>query len=137
MITTINRILYTFEDEYIFKLHYTLHFNATFLSNVLSFICTRQEKNSTARSQTRISYQEPSNVKNKLLTLKSTLINEEGKRKDEIDDNEYNQEEEGYLNQTPILEDLSAPSIKTSIEDNKISSKIMYPYFPENNGITK
>lgn len=69
--------------------------------------------------------------------MKSTLINEEGKRKDEIDDNEYNQEEEGYLNQTPILEDLSAPSIKTSIEDNKISSKIMYPYFPENNGITK
>lgn len=69
--------------------------------------------------------------------MKSTLINRERKGKDEIDDNENNHEEEEYLNQTQILEDLSTSSIKTSIEDNKISSKIMYPYFPENNGIMK
>lgn len=69
--------------------------------------------------------------------MKSTLINGERKGKDEIDDNENNHEEEEYLNQTQILEDLSTSSIETSIEDNKISSKIMYPYFPENNGIMK
>ncbi|XP_035722704.1 cilia- and flagella-associated protein 47-like [Vespa mandarinia] len=63
----------------------------------------------------------------------------------ETEENDYNnkqnslyiprQEEEVFLNQTQSLEDLSTSSIEISVEDNNVSSKIMYPYFPENNGI--
>ncbi|XP_047351514.1 cilia and flagella-associated protein 47-like [Vespa velutina] len=96
----------------------------------------RQEKNSTVKSQTRISYQESSNVEKKLLTSKFTSkFNTEKIEEDEIDDNEYIQEEKVFLKQTQSLEDLSTSSIEISVEDNNVSSKIMYPYFPENNGI--
>ncbi|XP_043492465.1 cilia- and flagella-associated protein 47-like [Polistes fuscatus] len=104
-------------------------------NNQQALYSQRQEKDSIVKSR-RISYQESSEIKNKLKSILKPRISKVSERIhdnneiDDADDNENIQNDKQIRSQL----DLSDFSIDVSTNDRRISSRIMYPYFPMDNG---